>query len=67
MWKKRVSRSPYDSPFSEGRRTRTALSARAIVPHIVTLVEPSSVIDVGCGEGAWLSVFREWNPRRAWH
>jgi SAM-dependent methyltransferase len=29
-------------------------SARAIVPLLVSLVEPSSVIDLGCGPGNWL-------------
>lgn len=38
----------------------TALpSARRIVPILVELLAPSSVIDVGCGDGSWLSVFRE--------
>ncbi len=48
---------------SAGRSGNDALwagsdkSARAIVPFTVQLVEPRSVIDVGCGNGAWLSVF----------
>jgi SAM-dependent methyltransferase len=34
-------------------------SARQIVPLILQLVECSSVIDVGCGSGEWLAVFKE--------
>jgi SAM-dependent methyltransferase len=32
-------------------------SARVVVPMVVELTHPSSVLDVGCGRGAWLSVF----------
>ena len=34
-------------------------SAREIVPYLLELVKPKSVIDVGCGLGAWLYVFQE--------
>jgi SAM-dependent methyltransferase len=33
---------------------RTADSARILVPMVVALLRPSSVVDVGCGRGAWL-------------
>jgi SAM-dependent methyltransferase len=33
-------------------------SARAVVPVLFGLIEPKSVIDVGCGTGAWLSEFK---------
>ena len=36
----------------------TALSsAEVIVPLLINTLSPRSVVDVGCGEGAWLSVF----------
>jgi len=38
---------------------RTLGSARVVVPMVVALTHPSSVLDVGCGRGAWLSAFRE--------
>jgi SAM-dependent methyltransferase len=38
---------------------RTLGSARVVVPMVVALIHPSSVLDVGCGRGAWLSAFRE--------
>jgi SAM-dependent methyltransferase len=34
-------------------------SAREIVPIVLRLIELRSVIDVGCGVGTWLSVFKE--------
>jgi SAM-dependent methyltransferase len=45
--------------------SRTGLpSARRIVPLLAAMMELSSVIDVGCGNGAWLSVFAEHGARR---
>ena len=32
-------------------------SARIVVPMVVELTHPSSVVDVGCGRGNWLSKF----------
>lgn len=34
-------------------------SAKEVVPYILELTEPKSVIDVGCGLGSWLAVFRQ--------
>jgi hypothetical protein len=43
----------------------TALpSARRIVPILVDLFAPRSVVDFGCGDGSWLSVFREHGASR---
>lgn len=33
-------------------------SAEVIVPLVIDLIAPSSVVDVGCGRGIWLEVFR---------
>jgi hypothetical protein len=38
-----------------GRRSR---SAEVIVPLIIELLHPCSVIDIGCGTGGWLEVFK---------
>ena len=34
-------------------------SAKEVVPHVVELLRPKCIIDVGCGVGSWLAVFRE--------
>ncbi len=34
-------------------------SARVVVPLILEIIQPTSVIDVGCGIGQWLQVFNE--------
>jgi SAM-dependent methyltransferase len=34
-------------------------SARVVVPIVMSLLAPTSVVDVGCGLGAWLQAFRE--------
>lgn len=34
-------------------------SAEAIVPHVMELLGPRSVCDVGCGRGIWLATFRD--------
>jgi SAM-dependent methyltransferase len=51
--------APYTGEFYERHRDASLRSARAVVPLVVALVRPQSVVDVGCGIGAWLSVFRE--------
>jgi tetratricopeptide (TPR) repeat protein len=34
-------------------------SAKEVVPHVLELLKPASIVDVGCGVGSWLAVFRE--------
>lgn len=48
----------YTDHFFGEQRERSRQSAREIVPLILDLVQPRSVVDVGCGVGTWLSVFR---------
>jgi hypothetical protein len=49
----------YTSEFFEAHRAGARRSAGAVVPLVLRLVQPHSVVDVGCGQGAWLAVFRE--------
>jgi hypothetical protein len=49
----------YGRAFYDWQRRGSLQSARRVVPVLIELVHPSSVIDFGCGTGAWLSVFRE--------
>jgi SAM-dependent methyltransferase len=41
-------------------------SAGVIVPLILDLVQPKSVIDIGCGPGVWLSVFKQHGVEDVW-
>jgi len=49
----------YYKDIQEGSRR----SAKEIVPLVLELIQPRSVIDVGCGVGTWLSVFKECGVR----
>jgi SAM-dependent methyltransferase len=50
--------SQYFAPdYFEWQSARAERSARAVVPMLVELFAPTSVVDVGCGTGAWLQVF----------
>lgn len=48
----------YDKQFYDTIRSGSYNSAMEIVPIVNELINPKSVIDVGCGTGIWLSVFR---------
>ena len=50
----------YTDEFHQALREGALRSARAIVPLVLELVGPRSVIDVGCGIGIWLAVFKEY-------
>ena len=47
----------YGERFYSRRQAGVIRSARQVVPAIVELVKPASVVDVGCALGEWLSVF----------
>ena len=48
----------YTNKFFENRRD-SLKSAKHIVPLVLKLVQPKSVVDVGCGTGEFLYVFRK--------
>lgn len=48
---------PYDLEFFDRIRGTSQPSAEAVVPHLMRLAQPSTVVDIGCGEGAWLKEF----------
>ena len=50
--------STYDAKFYDGLAGDVRSSAEVVVPIVVDLVQPLSVVDVGCGRGTWLDVFR---------
>jgi hypothetical protein len=49
----------YDSDFYKRIQLGSQRSARAVVPLLMNLLQPQSVVDLGCGDGTWLSVFME--------
>jgi hypothetical protein len=50
--------TPYSRRFFADYHPESRAAADAIVPILVDLVHPASVVDVGCGIGTWLEVFR---------
>ncbi|MEJ2005518.1 MAG: methyltransferase domain-containing protein [Cyclobacteriaceae bacterium] len=52
--------SKYDQEFYENRDNRTRYAAKRILKIVNDLVEPSSAVDLGCGVGTWLDVFKEY-------
>jgi SAM-dependent methyltransferase len=55
----RRGKMAYDASFFENNRRNALAAAQIIVPIVLELVRPTSVVDVGCGSGAWLRVFKE--------
>ena len=49
----------YDETFYSDLDETATPSARRIVPMVLELWPADSVIDVGCGDGAWLSIFAD--------
>jgi SAM-dependent methyltransferase len=48
---------PYDPAFFDTVREGARASAERIVPVVLELTGARSVVDVGCGDGTWLSIF----------
>ncbi|HTI68902.1 MAG TPA: methyltransferase domain-containing protein [Candidatus Limnocylindria bacterium] len=51
--------SAYSTRYYEGLKEDSLGSARAVVPLIVSLFAPKTVVDVGCGSGTWAKVYGE--------
>ncbi|MEM6487123.1 MAG: methyltransferase domain-containing protein [Pseudomonadota bacterium] len=49
----------YDNSFYAGQMTGSVRSASVIVPMFQSWFGATSVVDIGCGVGGWLSVFRQ--------
>lgn len=48
----------YDSGFFDYHAEGARQSARETIPLLLEFVQPKSVVDLGCGTGAWLAEFR---------
>jgi len=55
----RESAAYFDVAYFSWQGDSAERSARAVVPRVLERLRPTSVVDVGCGSGAWLKVFRE--------
>ncbi len=49
----------YDAAFYSAINAGSTASARVVVPILQRLTGATSVLDVGCGQGAWLAVWRD--------
>ncbi len=52
-----MKQKEYGAAFQDFIRNDSLRSAERVVPIVVSLLRPRSVVDVGCGTAAWLSVF----------
>ena len=52
-----MNNNHYDKSFFLRRQEYTQRAAEVIVPIIISIFGPSSVIDYGCANGIWLSEF----------
>ena len=53
----------YTEEFYKTKKEGSRRTAEAIVPLVLALVKPQSVVDVGCGLGTWLSVFKDFGVK----
>lgn len=49
----------YTQSFYSAQQGGSRRSAEVVVPLVMALVGPASIVDVGCGVGTWLSVFHQ--------
>lgn len=59
-----MSTTKYAGSFYVERDHGTRVSASVVAGHVMDLIGPRSVIDLGCGVGTWLDVFRELGAER---
>jgi SAM-dependent methyltransferase len=48
----------YDANFLSYGRSMATRSANVVVPIVMEALQPTSVLDLGCGRGAWLGVWK---------
>lgn len=51
----------YDDVFYDYINVGSVESASIVVPYVLEVIDVSSILDVGCGQGAWLSVWKRDN------
>ncbi|MFD7524969.1 class I SAM-dependent methyltransferase [Paenibacillus chitinolyticus] len=60
---RKMNETVYDPDFFKSQQEGSRKSACEVVPILMGLINPESVIDIGCGTGAWLSVFKDLGVR----
>jgi SAM-dependent methyltransferase len=50
---------PYSPSYYKELGQQSRRTARVVVPMVTELLHPASVVDIGCGTGAWLGEFRQ--------
>ncbi len=48
-------------PFTYAPESYNDSAASKIIPYIIEIINPKSILDVGCGNGTWLSVCEKYN------
>jgi len=51
--------SAYSTRYYEGLKEDSLSSARAVVPLVLDLFAPKTLVDVGCGSGTWTKVYQD--------
>ena len=54
-----IESAHYTSEFYSGQQEGSYTSAQVILPLVNEIFHPKSIIDIGCGVGYWLKVWRE--------
>lgn len=54
----------YHKNYFETIRSASVSSAGVVAPLLVDLLQPQSVVDVGCGDGSWLAAFQDAGVQR---
>jgi Methyltransferase domain len=52
--------TPYHDRFFGSQVTSSLASARAVIPIVLDLIKPRTIVDFGCGRGTWLKECQEW-------
>lgn len=55
----KVNKNVYNKNFYDSQRDGSYQSAQMIIPIVLEYISPKNVIDVGCGLGTWLKIFKE--------